>query len=256
MLSWSGASSWPSRTGSESPKCKSLGVKAVPGVTIGCAPDQQLGAADDAEPANSETGTRPFGQSGAVSDGPIVEPAGVVGSVVAVHRSRDHSFSKARTDVVTLVAGMGVEGDAHYGARVKHRGRVKTDPEQPNLRQVHLMHRELFDDLALVGFLVGPGDLGENITTEGIDLLELPVGAALRLGSEALIVITGLRNPCKQIDDFQLGLMTEVVDKTDSGELVRKAGVMAVVVQSGDVRSSDQIHVSFPPPPLRALHPV
>lgn len=210
----------------------------------------------DGQRAISVTATRLIEQSGAVSDENAVESTGVRGSVVAVHRSGDHSFSKARTDVVTLVAGMGVQGDAHYGARVKHRGRVKSDPEQPNLRQVHLMHRELFDELALAGFRVRPGELGENITTEGIDLLNLPVGAVLRLGREALIVITGLRNPCKQIDNFQSGLLTEVIDKTESGELVRKAGVMAVVVQSGDVRSSDQVHVSLPPPPHGTLVPV
>lgn len=185
-----------------------------------------------------------------------VEPRCIAGAVVAVHRSGEHSFSKLRVDGVTLIAGMGVDGDAHHGARVQHRSRVKIDPDQPNLRQVHLIHRELFDQLESLGYSVRPGDLGENITTEGIDLLSFPIGTVLRFGSEALIALTGLRNPCKQIDDFKSGLLANVVDRTASGELVRKAGVMGVVVQSGAVHSSDEIRVSLPPRPHTPLVPV
>lgn len=184
------------------------------------------------------------------------EPRRAAGAVVAVHRSDGHSFSKGTTSVVTLVAGLGVDGDAHCGARVQHRSRVKVNPDQPNLRQVHLIHQELFDELESAGHHVEPGDLGENITTEGVDLLSLPIGTVLRLGREALVVLTGLRNPCKQIDNFQPGLLSEVLDRTESGELVRKAGVMAVVVRSGDVHPADEIHVALPPRPHAALVPV
>ena len=148
---------------------------------------------------------------------------------------------------------MGVAGDAHYGAVVKHRSRVKADPGQPNLRQVHLMHREFFDHLAGAGFSVATGDLGENVTTQGLDLLRLPVGTSLRLGNEALVVLTGLRNPCGQIDAFQRGLLKEVVERTTAGEVIRKAGVMGVVAQSGDVRPGDEIRVALPPIPHRGL---
>ena len=174
-------------------------------------------------------------------------------SVVAVHLSPSHTFSKPSTDDITLVAGMGVEGDAHFGARVKHRSRVKVDPEQPNLRQVHLMHAELFDELAESEFAVKPGDLGENVTTRGIALLDLPVGATLRLGCDALIAITGLRNPCVQIDQFKTGLLDRVLTRCDDGSVVRKAGVMAVVLQSGTIRAGDPIEVALPPLPHAPL---
>ena len=137
----------------------------------------------------------------------------VHGTVTHLHRSESHSFSKNEHDALVLVAGMGVEGDAHFGATVKHRSRVKADPLQPNLRQVHLMQRELHDELRAAGFSVGPGDLGENITTAGLDLLSLPVGTMLRIGDHALVALTGLRNPCSQIDDFQAGLLKEVLGR-------------------------------------------
>jgi MOSC domain-containing protein YiiM len=178
------------------------------------------------------------------------------GIVIAVHRSGDHSFSKSAETAITLVAGLGVEGDAHCGARIKHRSRVKVDPEQPNLRQVHLLQRELFDDVASAGFSVEPGHLGENITTAGIDLLSLPVGANIRIGRDALVVLTGLRNPCRQIDDFAPGLLGEVRQRSDAGGVIRKTGVMGVVVQSGVVSPDDRIEVSLPPEPHRALAPV
>ena len=175
--------------------------------------------------------------------------------VVSVHRNGDHTFSKAAEPSVTLRAGLGVVGDAHFGARVKHRSRVRADPEQPNLRQVHLIQRELFDEVAAAGFVVAPGDLGENITTAGIDLLSLPVGAALRIGRDALVVLTGLRNPCVQIDGFAPGLLREV-RVADGNGVTRKAGVMGVVVQSGDVSPGDAIDVTLPPEPRRALERV
>lgn len=177
--------------------------------------------------------------------------------VVAVHRSHDHSFSKFAEDAITLVAGLGVQGDAHAGQKVQHRSRVAKDPNQPNLRQVHLIHAELFDELVARDHAVFPGDLGENITTRGIDLLALPTGARLHLGDGgALVELTGLRNPCTQIDRFQKGLMQAVLDRDEQGQLVRKAGVMGVVLAGGPVRPGDAIRVEQPAGPPRPLAPV
>ena len=177
-------------------------------------------------------------------------------SVVSVHQSSDHSFSKERAETIELVAGLGVAGDAHQGAQVRHRSRVAADPTQPNLRQVHLIHQELFSHMADAGFKVDPGELGENITTQGIDLLALPVGAVLKVGSEALIAVSGLRNPCAQIDAFQDGLLDTVLFRDDEGSMVRLAGIMGVVVNGGVVTPRDTIEVSLPPPPLRPLRRV
>jgi MOSC domain-containing protein YiiM len=158
--------------------------------------------------------------------------------------------------MIRLVAGLGVEGDAHLGETVKHRSRVARDPTQPNLRQVHLMHAELLDELAVAGFRVAPGDLGENVTTRDLDLLGLPTGTLLRLGDTALVEVTGLRNPCVQLDKFQKGLMAATLDRDPQGNLVRKAGVMAVVREGGEVRAGDAIAVTLPPGPHRPLVPV
>ena len=178
------------------------------------------------------------------------------GTVVGVHRSAAHGFHKASVSAIELIAGMGVDGDAHRGARVRHRSRVRADPTQPNLRQVHLIHRELFEEVAAHGFRVSAGELGENVTTEGLDLLGLPVGTVLRLGERALVGITGLRNPCRQIDAFQSGLLRAVVGRDAQGRVVLKAGVMGVVVLGGTVRPGDPIEVALPPPPHRALEKV
>ncbi len=147
--------------------------------------------------------------------------------------------------MITVLEGQGVAGDAHCGATVKHRSRVKADPSQANLRQVHLIHAELFEDLASAGHTVGPGQLGENITTQGIDLLGLPVGARLSIGT-AVIAVTGLRNPCQQINDFQPGLLKEVVRTDSEGKLVRLAGIMGTVARGGTVSPGDMIHVELP----------
>jgi MOSC domain-containing protein YiiM len=175
-----------------------------------------------------------------------------VGEVVQVHRSPAHTFTKARSDVITLLEGRGVEGDAHCGVTVKHRSRVKADPSQPNLRQVHLIHSELFDELRDAGFRVTGGDLGENITTRGVDLLALPVGARLSIG-DVVITVTGLRNPCQQINDFRDGLLKQVVRTDDDGQVVRRAGVMGIVSRGGTVRAGDRIEVELPPPPHHPL---
>jgi len=173
--------------------------------------------------------------------------------VVAVASGPAHAFSKPTRPVIRLLEGLGVEGDAHLGVTVKHRSRVARDPTQPNLRQVHLVHAELHDELAAVGFVVKPGEMGENVTTRGIDLLALPVGARLHLGEDAVVEVTGLRNPCAQLDRFQEGLMAAVLDRDEHGGLVRRAGVMAVVVAAGEVRPGDPIAVELPPPPHAGL---
>ena len=178
------------------------------------------------------------------------------GQVVAVARSPDHSFSKRVEAQIALLAGLGVEGDAHCGATVKHRSRVASDPTQPNLRQVHLIQAELFDELAAAGFEVAAGLMGENITTRGLDLLALPQGARLRLGADAVIEVTGLRNPCAQLDNYQPGLTRAVLDRGPDGELVRKAGVMAVVLRGGMVGPGDLIVVELPALPHLRLERV
>ncbi len=180
------------------------------------------------------------------------EPAGYV---AAVCLAPGHGFSKQPAESIRLITGEGVEGDAHRGVTVKHRSRVKADPTQPNLRQVHFIHSELFDELDEKGFTVGIGDLGENITTEEIDLLALPTGAILAIG-ETRIEITGLRNPCLQIDAFQKGLMAAVLDKDAEGNLIRKSGVMGIVLAGGLIRPGDEIFVTLPPEPHRKLERV
>jgi MOSC domain-containing protein YiiM len=176
--------------------------------------------------------------------------------VAAVSRDRRHAFSKPVADAITLIAGLGVEGDAHAGQTVQHRSRVARDPAAPNLRQVHLIHAELHDELAARGFTVAPGDMGENVTTRGLDLLALPAGTRLRLGARAVLEVTGLRNPCTQLDGFQPGLMKAVLARDEQGRLVRKAGVMAIVLAGGDVAPGDPIEVCYPPGPHTPLGPV
>ena len=176
--------------------------------------------------------------------------------VTAVSRSERHTFSKPIQERITLVAGLGIDGDAHEGALVKHRSRVRRDASQPNLRQVHLIHAELHDELKGAGFVVAAGQMGENVTTRGVDLLALPTATRLLLGAEAVVEVTGLRNPCTQLDDFQPGLMKAVLGRDEHGAVVRKAGVMGIVLAGGVVRPGDAIRVELPSPPHRALEPV
>ncbi|MFE5342266.1 MOSC domain-containing protein [Isoptericola sp. NPDC056578] len=184
-----------------------------------------------------------------VTDPSTTAPSyGTTASVVAVHASAVHGFSKPALDGVLLVEGVGVEGDAHAGVTVQHRSRVARDPSQPNLRQVHLIHAELFDLLREAGHAVAPGDLGENLTTRGIDLLALPVGTRLTIGA-AVVTVTGLRNPCRQIDDFQPGLLKQVLRRGADGGVERLAGVMGIVSRGGTVRPGDAIGVELPAPP-------
>ena len=176
--------------------------------------------------------------------------------VTSVSLSATHTFSKPNQDRIRLLAGLGVEGDAHRGETVKHRSRVKADPSQPNLRQVHLIHSELHDELRAAGFTVAAGQMGENITTRGLDLLALPTGAQLHVGDTAVIEITGLRNPCVQLDHFQTGLMVAVLDCDAQGNVIRKAGVMGIVLADGVVRPGDPIRVTLPPLPHKPLERV
>ncbi len=180
----------------------------------------------------------------------------MAGTIIAVSLRHGHHFSKTNALAIRLIEGLGVDGDAHAGVTVKHRSRVRRDPTQPNLRQVHLVHRELFDELRGKGFEIAPGDIGENVTTSGIDLLALPRGTLLRLGESAIVEVTGLRNPCIQLNHFRDGLMEAVLDKDAEGNLIRKAGIMCVVLAGGEVRPADPIAMELPALPHHLLAPV
>lgn len=176
--------------------------------------------------------------------------------VVAVSLGAGHQFSKPVQKAIRLLAGLGVEGDAHLGVTVQHRSRVAKDPTQPNLRQVHLIHEELFDELSAAGFQLAPGQIGENVTTRGINLLGLPRGARLHIGDAAIVEVTGLRDPCRQLNDYRPGLMAAVLGRDAQGNLVRKAGIMGVVLAAGEIRAGDQIRVEPPPQPHQRLERV
>jgi MOSC domain-containing protein YiiM len=178
------------------------------------------------------------------------------GVVTAVSRSATHTLSKLNRDSIRLLTGMGVEDDAHLGETVKHRSRVARDPSSPNLRQVHLIHSELHDELRRAGFAVSAGRMGENVTTRGIDLLGLPTGTRVHLGHTAVVELTGLRNPCVQLERIEPGLMAATLERDEDGRLVRKAGVMGIVLAGGEVRPGDPIHLEPPPEPHRSLEPV
>ncbi|MFB7247609.1 MOSC domain-containing protein [Streptomyces populi] len=178
------------------------------------------------------------------------------GTVTAVSSNGTYSFTKPNRESVTLLAGLGVEGDVHAGATVKHRFRMEKDPSQPNLRQVHLIHEELFDEVREAGFEVAAGQLGENVTTRGVDLLGLPTGTLLRLGAAAVVEVTGLRNPCAQIDTFRKGLLKQVVGRGEDGRTRFRSGIMGVVLVGGVVRPGDGVTVELPDGPHRPLEVV
>ena len=178
------------------------------------------------------------------------------GVVIAVSRSATHTLLKPNAPSIRLLAGLGVEGDAHRGETVKHRSRVARDPSQPNLRQVHLIHAELHDELNATGFDLFAGQMGENVTTRGIDLLGLPTGTRLHLGDAAIVEVTGLRNPCTQLDRIQPGLMAATLGRDERGNLIRKAGVMSIVIAGGEVWPGAPIRIELPPAPHRPLEPV
>jgi MOSC domain-containing protein YiiM len=177
----------------------------------------------------------------------------MVGIVTAVSCSSTHTFSKPNTTAIRLLPGLGIEGDAHLGITVKHRTLVRSDPTRPNLRQVHLIHAELHEELRAAGFAVAAGQIGENVTTRGIDLLGLPAGTRLHLGEAAVVEVTGLRNPCGQLDRFQAGLTTALLGRDPDGKLIRKAGIMSIVLAGGDIRPGDAIGIELPPPPHQPL---
>ncbi len=177
-------------------------------------------------------------------------------TVISVNKNPEYGFSKHPSKTIQLLEGLGVEGDVHMGKLVKHRSRVRKDPNQVNLRQVHLIHQELFDELKEKNYHISPGQIGENITTKNIDLLGLPKGTILKIGSSAEIEITGLRNPCSQLNDFQDGLMQELIYRNDQGEIIRKCGIMGVVKSSGMVNDGDEIHIEYPDKPFVKLEKV
>lgn len=178
------------------------------------------------------------------------------GKVLTVSACVNHLFSKEVRASIYLLKGLGVEGDAHMGATVKHRSRVERDPSQPNLRQVHLIHAELFVELNQQGYDVSSGTIGENILTQGIELLDLPTGTRLRIGKSATVEVTGSRNPCWQLDDYQSGLLKAVLDRDKNGNLIRKSGIMGIVLEDGEVCPGDEIEVDLPPEPHQRLEPV
>ena len=180
----------------------------------------------------------------------------MIALVSAVARNSEHGFSKERVAEINVLTGLGVEGDAHQGVNARHRSRVAVDPSQPNLRQVHLIHSELYNELRAKGFEVEPADLGENVTTSGLDLLSLPRSTMLVVGADVVLEVTGLRNPCAQIDQFQPGLLAAVLDRGPNGEVIRKAGIMTVVRAGGVIRPRDRIEVNLPPPPHLPLERV
>ncbi|WP_436771397.1 MOSC domain-containing protein [Yinghuangia sp. YIM S09857] len=186
----------------------------------------------------------------------MTEPAPAAATVLAVSSNGVYSFSKPNRESIRLLTGLGVEGDVHAGVTVKHRSRVARDPSQPNLRQVHLMHDELHEELRAAGFSVAGGQLGENITTRGLDLLGLPTGTRLHIGADAVVEVTGLRNPCLQIDGFEDGLLARVVGRDDEGNVVRRAGIMGIVLADGAVAPGDPIRIELPAEPHTALAPV
>lgn len=177
-------------------------------------------------------------------------------SVISVSRKLAHDFSKPPCDVIRLIEGLGVEGDAHLGKTVQHLSRIARDPTVPNLRQVHLIPAELHDELNASGFNVAAGDLGENITTRGIDLIRLPKGTQLHIGDAAIVEVTGLRNPCHQIEKFQDGLLKACLGRDTDGNLIRKTGVMSVILSGGEVRAGDAIRVVLPVEPHQPLEVV
>lgn len=177
--------------------------------------------------------------------------------VVAVSLSAKHGFSKVPQAAIRLIAGEGVEGDVHRGERTQHLYRMRQDPTQPNLCQVHLLSSEKLEELRAKEFAVRPGDLGENILTEGLDLLNLPLATLLRVGEDALLQVTGLRTPCLKIDKYQRGLQQHMWGERDElGRRTRRAGIMTIVLHGGLVRSSYPIAIEVPPEPHLPLPPV
>ena len=174
-------------------------------------------------------------------------------SVVAVSKDEYHRFSKVPCTQITLIKGVGVRGDTHSGVTVQHLFAVEQDPRQPNLRQVHLLQQEFLDQARDQGYELTPGDLGENILTDDLDLVGLWQDTLLHIGSQAVVRVSGLRNPCAQIDSFRPGLLQVAVRRDLKGDVVRKAGIMGVVTTGGVVHPGDEIEVEWPAQPHRRL---
>ena len=179
-----------------------------------------------------------------------------IGKVLAVSASPEHGFTKMPRDTINLLAGLGVEGDAHAGATVQHLYRKRKDPSAPNLAQVHFLPVELFAEMAALGFTLAPGAMGENVLTEGLDLITLPTGTLFKIGADVLVEISGIRDPCKQIDALGQGLTKAMFARDAEGQVVRKAGIMGVVRVGGLVQSGDAIAVMLPAEPHRRLEVV
>ena len=169
------------------------------------------------------------------------------GIVAGVFVSGGHTFSKSERYSVTLLQGLGIEGDAHCGSTVQHLSDRKKNSTRSNLRQLHLIQSELIEELNATGFDVRPGDLGENITTGQIDLPALPQGTLLRIGDTAVVEITGLRTPCFKIERFRKGLRSAVTEHRHGGPATLKGALMAIVVAGGVVNRDDRIGVIIPP---------
>ncbi|MEI7624224.1 MAG: MOSC domain-containing protein [Actinomycetes bacterium] len=180
----------------------------------------------------------------------------LVGTVTSLHSDSGHNFSKPSIAEAVFLAGVGIEGDAHSGPTTQHLSRQKKDASRPNLRQVHLVASELHEELRADGFDVPFGAFGENLTTSGLDLGELPVGSTLRLGDDVIIALTGFRDPCSQIDKFQEGLRAAVSFKPETGPQLFRNGVMSVVVRGGTVRVGDTIKVALPAEPHQPMQKV
>jgi MOSC domain-containing protein YiiM len=188
--------------------------------------------------------------------GPALNCSTQMAKVIAVASAPTHQLAKRPATEICLLPGLGVAGDAHAGRTTQHQSQIRKDPTKPNLRQVHLIHAELFDELAAHGFHVSASELGENITTSGIDLLGLPRGTRLLLGSDAVVEVTVLRTPCRQLEAFMPGLPQALLGKDADGELLQKPGVMAIVLTGGAVRTNDVIRVQPPTEPHVKLRPV
>lgn len=167
--------------------------------------------------------------------------------ILSVSARSGHHFSKTPQRSIRLLAGLGVEGDGHMGERIKHRSRARYNPALPNLRQVHLIDSGYIALMAAKGYAVAPGDIGENLLVAGIDLISMPQDTLLHLGGDGAVVrITGLRNPCIQMDRFMPGLMAASLDRDADGGLIRLTGVMGVVEGGGAVVPGDVVRVEMP----------
>ncbi|SRR6266446_5986019 len=166
------------------------------------------------------------------------------GRVIAVCCNPEPDLPKPVVDAVHLIENWGVEGDYHAGSLVRHRYLAKKDPTRPNMRQVLLMDAAVFAELAQNDIHIGPGMMGENITIEGMAMMQLAVGTRLAIGS-AIVEVTERRSPCYQLNGIDPRLLKAVARKQD-GQAIFKAGIMAQILQGGWVRAGDLVKVLSP----------